>query len=392
MLVAYWLPILVISVTVVVGKVVTCAFGAFIGGNDTRTSLRVGMGLAQIGEFSFIIASLGLTLNVTSKFLYPIAVAVSAVTTLLTPYLIRSADKLVEWFDRRAPQPVVRSLALYTEWVGQLGNQRRLNLAAELTRRWLAQMALNVALVTAVFVGAIYVAEHPPAWLQSLALRTETVESLLWLAAVMSSMPLLVATSRKLQALGLLIAETKVPAALAGERTAAIRAIVAQGMPIAGTAALGLYVLVLSSAILPTFKILLVLLLLAGVSAWLLRRSFIRVYAKAQLALQETFAAPPGAHTEHIPRLPSILRDAHLNTVLVAAHSPAAGKLIRELALRSQTGASIVGFERQGTNVINPGPDEELHAGDQLLLLGNRQQLEAATRLLTQTEPVASEH
>jgi CPA2 family monovalent cation:H+ antiporter-2 len=95
MLTAHWRPVVVITLAVIVGKVLTCSFGAFIGGNDTRTSLRVGMGLSQIGELSFIIASLGVTLKVTSDFLYPIAVAVSAITTLLTPYLIKSADRVV---------------------------------------------------------------------------------------------------------------------------------------------------------------------------------------------------------------------------------------------------------------------------------------------------------
>ncbi|HEY0552538.1 MAG TPA: cation:proton antiporter, partial [Verrucomicrobiae bacterium] len=80
----YAVPILVISFAVVVGKVLTCSFGAFVAGNDRRTSLRVGMGLAQIGEFSFIIAALGLSLKVTSDFLYPVAVTVSAITTLLS--------------------------------------------------------------------------------------------------------------------------------------------------------------------------------------------------------------------------------------------------------------------------------------------------------------------
>src|SRR6187200_934019 len=105
LLLQYWFPIVVLTVVVVLGKVVTCSFGAFVGGHDSRTSLRVGMGLAQIGEFSFIIASLGLTLKVTSDFLYPIAVAVSALTTLLTPFLIKSADGLVNWFDHVAPRP-----------------------------------------------------------------------------------------------------------------------------------------------------------------------------------------------------------------------------------------------------------------------------------------------
>jgi len=91
MLVRHWLPIVVITIAVVAGKVVTCTFGTFVGGHDTRSALRTGMGLAQIGEFSFIIASLGLTLKVTSDFLYPIGVAVSAITTLLTPYLIKIA-------------------------------------------------------------------------------------------------------------------------------------------------------------------------------------------------------------------------------------------------------------------------------------------------------------
>jgi CPA2 family monovalent cation:H+ antiporter-2 len=78
-----------------------------------------------------------------------------------------------------------------------------------------------------------------------------------------------------------------------------------------------------------------------------------------------------------------LLREANLETVTIAADSPVAGKLIRELQLRTQTGASIVGIGRTGANIINPDPDEELQAGDQLLLLGNRAQLDAARKCLS---------
>src|SRR5438876_8835358 len=122
LLLQYWLPVTVITIAVVVGQSLSCAFGTFVAGNDTRTSLRVGMGLAQIGEFSFIIAALGLSLKVTSEFLYPIAVAVSAITTLLNPYLIKNSDRVVNWFDRAAPQRFVNYLALYTQWLGRLGS------------------------------------------------------------------------------------------------------------------------------------------------------------------------------------------------------------------------------------------------------------------------------
>jgi len=378
-LAAYWLPVVVITIAVVVGKVVACSFGAFVGGNDSRTSLRVGMGLAHIGEFSFIIASLGLTLNVTSKFLYPIAVAVSVLTTLLTPYLIKSADGMVNWFDRVAPRPLVDSLEIYTRWVGQLGGQRHTTFAAKLTWRWFGQMALNAVLIAAVFIAAGFVERHPPGWVKNLGLGGEGLKAVLWLAAVVLSLPLFIATCRKLQALGLLLAETRVTKAAAGERTEAIRAIVAQVVPIAGTVTFGLFVLALSSPLLPTFKVLIVLILVVALITWLLWRSFIRVYSKAQFALQETLAQPPEPRpTNAATALPSVLREADLETVTVAAHSPAAGKLIRELQLRTLTGASIVAIERDGASIVNPGPDEELQSGDEVLFLGTRTQFDSA--------------
>jgi monovalent cation:H+ antiporter-2, CPA2 family len=384
MLVIHWLPILVITLAVVAGKVLACSFGAFVGGNDTRTSLRVGMGLAQIGEFSFIIASLGLSLKVTSDCLYPIAVAVSAVTTLLTPYLIRSSDEVVSRFDRAAPRWLVNYLELYTCWVGRLGSQRQTSLATTLTRRWIGQMLLNAALIAAVFIAAVFVGKRPPDWLQNLGLGEETLNIGLWLSAAVVSLPLFIATARKLQALGLLIAETKVTEAAAGLRAPAIRALVAQVIPIAGTVALGLYILVLSSALLPPLKVLIILLLLVALVAWLLWRSFIKVYSKAQVALFETLVQQPlPAQDRPASALPSLLREADLESVHIGADSPAAGRLIRELQLRTQTGASIVGIERHGANLINPGPDEELHGGDHVLLLGSRTQLDAAKAALS---------
>lgn len=92
MLAEYWLPIVIITLATVVGKFISSGSGALLSGQPLQVSVQSGMSLAQIGEFSFIIATLGLTLKVTSEFLYPIAVAVSAITTFTTPYLIRSSD------------------------------------------------------------------------------------------------------------------------------------------------------------------------------------------------------------------------------------------------------------------------------------------------------------
>jgi CPA2 family monovalent cation:H+ antiporter-2 len=362
--------------------VVACSAGAFLGGNDLRNSLRVGLSLAQIGEFSFIIASLGVTLKVTSSFLYPIAVAVSAVTTLLTPYLIRAADGVAERLRRHVPDGVVSLLQVYTTWCGRVGAQRSGNRARSLMWKWAAHMALNAVLIAAVFIAGAFIGAHPPAWFAAAGLQGDWLKPAIWFMAVVCSLPMFIATAKKLQAFGLLLAETRVTEQLAGRNTAAIRAIVAAFVPAAGSVTLGLLVLVLSSTLLPSLNVLLALLALAGVLAWLLWRHFNRVYSSAQAALVETFAQPPPEREPDGMHETARLAEADLADVAVAPGSVAAGRLIRELGLRTRTGASIVVLERAGTKLINPGPDEEIHAGDRLLLLGTAGQLEKARQLL----------
>lgn len=110
----YFGPILIITVVCILGKVLTTGLGAFISGNTLKVSLQTGMSLAQIGEFSFIIASLGVSLKVTSEFLYPVIVAVSGITTFTTPYLIKWSTPLFYWIDKRLPERLKNSMAKYS--------------------------------------------------------------------------------------------------------------------------------------------------------------------------------------------------------------------------------------------------------------------------------------
>jgi CPA2 family monovalent cation:H+ antiporter-2 len=376
----YAVPILIISAVVVVGQIVSCTFGTFIAGNDKATSLRVGMGLAQIGEFSFIIAAMGLTLKVTSDFLYPIAVAVSGVTTVLTPYLIRSADPVVRWFDRAAPPGLHNALETYTAWVGGLGTGNQ-NFAGQLLRKWGWQIGLNLLLIAAVFLATVAVRGKALAYWPAIPGGSEGVKAILWLAATILSLPMLIAIFRKFQAFAMLLSEMHVTHERTGENTLAVRQVVTAVVVTAGVAALLLYVLLLSSAILPSRKALFVALLFLSVAALLLWRASIRLHARAQGALRETFAQPPEPrHSEEPMR--ALLRQAEVHSLLISENSRAAGKLIGELRLRSETGASIVGIERGEQNIINPGPDEELRPGDHALLLGSAEQLERARALV----------
>ena len=117
--------VLVLTVVVIVGKMVGVSVGSVPGRHGVRTSVQAGMSLAQIGEFSFIIAGVGLALGATGDFLYPVAVAVSAITTLLTPWLIRASGRAASYVDRRLPHSLQTYAALYGAWVQGLRSDAR---------------------------------------------------------------------------------------------------------------------------------------------------------------------------------------------------------------------------------------------------------------------------
>lgn len=110
-LMQYWLPIVVLCVAIILGQAVFGTTSFLLSGQPFRTAIQGGFSLAQIGEFAFIIASLGISLHVTDDFLYPVVVAVSIITTFFTPYMIRAARPVADAFERIMPAQVVQHLS-----------------------------------------------------------------------------------------------------------------------------------------------------------------------------------------------------------------------------------------------------------------------------------------
>jgi CPA2 family monovalent cation:H+ antiporter-2 len=282
------LPILVVTVVVVVGKVLTCSFGTFVAGNDARTSLRVGMGLAQIGEFSFVIASLGLSLKVTSGFLYPVAVAVSAITTFLTPYLIRAADPLASVLGRRLPYRFTSVFGAYTDWMGSLGLGEQGAVVMKMIRRLVWHVIINMMLVVAAFLIMSYLYRRGVFHWDFLAGRPQIRRSLAWSIAALVSLPMIVAAYRKASALGMLLAELGIPERVGGAYNMRLRALLARVIPLATMWVLGLLVAALASTILPPREVAVVLVLILLLLVWLLWRGLVKVHARLQAALRDT--------------------------------------------------------------------------------------------------------
>ena len=299
-LVQYAWPITVVTIAVVLGKVITCSFGVFVAGKDGRTSLRVGMGLAQIGEFSFVIASLGLSLKVTSGFLYPIAVAVSALTTFLTPYLIRASDPLSAMLARRLPSGLTGVFSAYTDWMGNISFSGQGAIIMKMIRRLVWHIVINMMLVVAVFLIMAFVYRrgyfHWDIFNGSLlASRT-----LAWSIAALLSLPMIVAAYRKANALGMLLAELSIPERVGGQHNVKIRAVLARLVPLAAMAILALLVAALASTILPPREVALVLVLIGLVLTWLLWRVLVQVHARLQAALRDTLDKTEPSDHRHL--------------------------------------------------------------------------------------------
>ncbi len=108
------IPVLILSLITIFGQSFTSTIGALLSGQPLKESVQTGMSLSQIGEFSFIIATLGITLNVTSSFLYPIVVAVSAVTTFSTPFMIKMSTPFSEFLSRKLPRKWIKRIERYS--------------------------------------------------------------------------------------------------------------------------------------------------------------------------------------------------------------------------------------------------------------------------------------
>lgn len=285
-LLTHTLAIVVIIAAIIFGKVITCGFGALITGQNGKTSLQVGMGLAQIGEFSFIIAALGSQLSVTSDFLYPIAVAASIITTISTPYLIRFSPTLSDAIAKILPSKVVAISELYTTWVQSISMQESPSQVAQLIKRNLFKILINLAIVTMVFIVASYLAKVSIVTHNAVDI-SYLIYNLGWVGALLVSLPFLIAIYRKLNALSMLLAELSVKPEFAGQHTHAVRTVIATIIPAILMMVILLFIGLLSASILPSKELLIVIAVVVILLVAILWRWLVKLHTKLQLALLE---------------------------------------------------------------------------------------------------------
>lgn len=222
-----------------------------------------------------------------------------------------------------------------------------------------------------------------PGWLAGIPAWLGGGGTLLWLGALVLSLPILLVTVRKLEAFGLILAELTVRPRASGRDVVALRALLGNMLWFIGTAVIAVLILVLSLPLLPVGEMLVLAVIVGLVATGLLRGSLLRLYARAQESVQQALAREGHPPEPEVPRArPPLLEDAELLRVTLQPDSLATGRTLRELELRRRTGASAVAVRRGGHTNVSPSPDDRLLAGDEVLLLGNADQLAAAERAL----------
>jgi CPA2 family monovalent cation:H+ antiporter-2 len=388
----HWVAVFVLTFVVLLGMTASVSLGAFLAGTGTRTAVQAGMSLAQIGEFSFIIAGLGLSLGATRDFLYPVAVAVSAITTLTTPWMIRAAAPAAAFIDRKLPRPLQTFATLYGAWLDRL-RARRATTTGQSGRRYVGLLALDAGVLSALIVlVSLEYGRIREALAAMLHISPGLSGAVLVAVTAAAALPLVVGIGRLSRGLGGMLADTALPkAAGRADLDAAPRRTLSVTLQLGIALITGIAVVAVTQVFLPSYSGPLVLLLILagfGVAIWRSVRDLeghVRAGAQAVVAALGRYAragspAPGSEALADVNRLLPGLGEPV--AVRLDSASPAVGQSLAELNLRGRSGATVLAISRNGEDIVVPAASERLQAGDVLALAGSREAIETARDLL----------
>jgi CPA2 family monovalent cation:H+ antiporter-2 len=388
-----------LTLLVVLGKVFTVSIGAFLSGLGLRTAIQSGMSLAQIGEFSFILAGVGLSLGAVDESLFTIAVAVSLITTFLTPWMMRISGPVASWIERKLPAPLQTFAALYASWIQALRSAPRSKESVPRIRQFLLFLLLDGGLIIAIVIGSAMSIER----IAQLARERAGIPEV-WAipvvvgAALLLCAPLFLGVVRVARALGLLLAERAFPKVAVGklDLADAPRTMFAVALQVAILLLVGGPLLALTQPFLPSLPEVMVLLfgiVLLAIAFWKRAANLQgHVRAGAHMIVQSLAKRPEKQQERAVRTLSKQIDDLlpGLGTpvmIVIGRKSTAIGKSLMTLRLRGITGATVLAISREEGEAMVPTGHEILQDGDILVLAGSHEAIDAARAFLNVDPP-----
>lgn len=383
-----WLLSLGLAAFVLIARPFVTGLALMAVGTPARQARRAGLLLSPLGEFSFVIAQMGVAAHVLPPSYYPLAVGVSLITLFAAPIVNRNAPAILRLTDRFEPDWLQRALAAYQSWIKQVQTRRSMPLAWKLIRTRLLQVGLEMLLITGVLIFSRQLLRAMEGTALAERFESAVFTYIFWSVIGIVVLIPLVAIWRNVSASALIAAESLE----GGSRLTA--PLINNVIRAAGVLLLGYWLY----SILP-FEAFsgwgwIVIAALATVVVAFFSRRLIYWHSTWQSSVAEVLteaSQQPGEARERARAdMGAGLEDWALNLeeVIVPDTAPYAGKSLSQLAIPAHFGCSIIEVERNGHVITTTGPDLRLYPGDKILLLGQPPELKAARGFLGTARPL----
>lgn len=375
-LVEYALPILALVCTILVGQAILGTLGFMLGGESLKSAMRCGFSMSQIGEFSFIIASLGLSLGVISNFLYPVVVAVSVITTFLTPYMIRLATPTYLVMEKHLPDKLINVLNHFAMSHPSTTQQSKWkSLLKQMTINTVAYSILSAAVITLMFTFVLpFMRSLFPGWrLHWYANAITGLLTIIIIAPFLRAIVMKKNHSNEWKRLWVESSINRIPLLF----TIFVRFVIALGFIFY----ICNYLTRFTNALMIIIGVVVVSLMIA--SRWTKKRSikmervFIHNLRSRDIMAQVNGEKKP-LYEGHL-----LDRDIHISCFDVPEDSTWSGKSLRELHLRQRFGVDMSSIMRGSQRLNIPNGDTIIFPGDKLQVIGNDEQLQKFALSLT---------
>jgi len=382
--------VLSISAFTLLVRVASTTTSLTLIGTPPREAFRAGLSVTPLGEFSFIIAQVGVSAAVLPPDFYPIVVGVSLLTTLGASLLTRKSGVLIQWVAERQPKWLDDWGDYYRDWVDRLQARQKRNRLWQLSRKRLLQVSVSVLLVTGLMLFSERLLAACQEWLGRDLFFPGGLQVLFWIVLCLVALAPLVAIWRNVSAMALLYAQVVTHGM---PRRARVVPLIEHAIKILSGGAMFLWL----SSLLPSEGSARWVLAWSGgaalIALLLLRRQLIRWHSELEVELQEVLDTRENPLTDD--RTPWLRAHGEWNfsvgDCVIPDLADCQGKPIGELALRSRFGCTVVGIERQGHMISLPAPDSILYPRDKVLLLGTVEQVDAGKRFLLTVSGTATE-
>jgi CPA2 family monovalent cation:H+ antiporter-2 len=379
----HWAAALIVTAVVLVGQSVAGTVAAFLSTGDVRRSVRSGMTLAQIGEFSFIIVGVGVSTGAVRDFFYPVAIAAAVLTTFTTPRMVRASGDVALFVDRVLPRPLQAVVSLYGTWLDRLRSRTPGDTPWARVRRGVGLLVADVACLAGIVIGASVGIVPGSRALGQAGLSPRGSRFAVLAIAALLALPFLVGLVRVALSVGASLASAASPPE--GSDRPPRRAIVVT-LQLAVMVVAGAPLLALTQPFVPTIPALVLGVALGaalGVAFWR-NAAHLRddVRAGAQIVVAALARQAEHAVQDRVRRHEPLPGLGELTTVRLDASDAAVGRTLAEIHLRGSTGATVVAIHRQDAEVAVPTGHERLAAGDVLAIAGTDAAVESAREVL----------